>query len=262
MLAQGDGELRTGELRLGRGYGGVGLAHAAARFQAIGAPIGGELLAGEANVERTLLHLRFVIEARQIGIGVGDAGGEREPRLTCVDLRRARIRRGRRERRLVLAPQVEVEIEVERHAPGAEPALRHEFLGQAHIIALLGGVGARVQISGRERRGAGLLRHRLGLAEARGGDRHVGGVPEPLLDQCGELRIAIGGPPVIRRPGGLRRAQALLRFDALRRANRGFRTQIGNRGAARQQHRHRRRQHRAGGKSHATHRHNKPYHPV
>ena len=51
----------------------------------------------------------------------------------------------------------------------------------------------------------------LRLCESGGGDRHVGRVGQPFLDQRGQLRVAIGGPPAFARPGGVRRVQAVLR---------------------------------------------------
>ena len=225
----------AGKLRLGGRHGRVGLAHAAARFQAIHAPFRSEFLAGHPDVERALLHLCLVIEPREIGIGVGDPGGERELRLSRVNFSGPRFGRRGRQRRLVLAPQVKVQPQVQRHATCAQPSLRHEFLWQAHIVALLRGIGAGFQIGRRQRRGPRLLRDRLCLTESSGGDRHVRRVLQAFFDECRQLRIAIGHPPVIGRPDGFRRGQALPGIDALGRANCGFRPEVGYRRAARQQ---------------------------
>ena len=89
MLAQRNRHARPSQLRARRCNRRVRLAHITARFQSVLAAIGNQLLAGGPNVQRALLQFGFVIQPCQIGIGVGDARGQRQPRLLRVQLRRA-----------------------------------------------------------------------------------------------------------------------------------------------------------------------------
>ena len=89
MLAQRDRHARPSQLCARRRNRRVRLAHIAARFQPVLAAIGNQLLAGGPDVQRALLQFGFVIQPRQIGIGVGDARRQSQPRLLRVQLRRA-----------------------------------------------------------------------------------------------------------------------------------------------------------------------------
>ena len=61
MLAQFDRHARASQLRPCGCDRGVGLPHAAARFQSVLPPIRNQFLAGQADVERALLDVRLVI---------------------------------------------------------------------------------------------------------------------------------------------------------------------------------------------------------
>ncbi len=133
----------------GGGNRRIGLPHAAPRFQAVALPLRHQFLAGRPNFQCAFLDHPFIIQAGQIGIRIANAGGECQPRLLRVKARGVRFRRRRSERSPIAAPEIKVEIEVQRHLTGAKPPLGHEILWEAHIIALLRRGGRCVEIERR-----------------------------------------------------------------------------------------------------------------
>ena len=158
------------------------------------------------------------IEMQETGVGGGDRGREDQSRLCDLDLGRALLRDGGRQCGAVLAPEVELIGHVEGGGAIAVPALWQGLARNQEVVALLGlgDLGGRRHLG--QARGAGTLNLRGCGLEACLGKVEVGRVVQRLLDQRIELRVAVGAPPLIARPGrdgGRERARAAELVDFL-----------------------------------------------
>ena len=96
--------------------------------------------------------------------------------------------------------------------------MRHERLGNAVVIALLGFGDRSPSVYTGQQRGARLLSIAGGLVETCDGGVDVGRSCKPLLDQRSKLGIAITAPPIAigpRRDGRGGRRQASIGSKAL-----------------------------------------------
>ena len=220
----------SGQIGACGGQCGIGLLELGAGVEAIGDPVGHELLGRAAQSDGRIQNVALGIEAGQIGIGGGDRGGQREIGLVLLDPGGVDLRGSRGQRGPVTAPQIDVVVEIQRRLAIIFPATGEELGWDAANPALLFEIGAALRIEGGQQPGARRLRHALRHAESRGGSGGIGRTLQSLLDQSCELGIAIGVPPAVGRPcaGALSR-EALLGGDARGRAH--FRTgaEIGNR---------------------------------
>ena len=233
LRVQPDRLVGRGEIGARGGDGRIGLLELGAGIEAGGDAVGDQLLRLGAHAQCILLHPALGGEPREIGIGAGDIGREDEPRLLELDPCRFGLRCRGGEGGAVLAPQIQVEAQARGDAPAVVPALLHERGGDAVVIALLGLCGARIDPDRGQPRGTGLLGKGLGRAQPGGGGGEIGRVRQALFDQCGQLRVAIIGPPIGGRPGRSRggRGERLACGIAVARANFGPRAELRHRRA-------------------------------
>jgi hypothetical protein len=188
------------ELGLGGQRLGLGLALLALGVEAVGDAVADQLAGFLLQAHGAGGDVALGIEAGEVGVGGGDVGGEHQPRLGGVGLRRAGLGGGGGHGRAVLAPEVQLPAEVEAQEAVVVVALRHELRRDPQVVALLhlldaGGGGEVRQAGGALARGQG-----LGLAHAALGHGEGGRRGQRLVDQLGELGVAVGGPPAIAGP--------------------------------------------------------------
>ena len=219
-LAEQSGELIAGQRdqaieRVGFELGGVKLAarqaHRALVFEVGLRPALDQLGAFLADAHGVARGPLVGEELDQVGVGLGHRGGNLQTRFGLFRRGGLRLRGRRRQRRAILAEEVELVVEAGGDLARGMPAVRKIGLEggrKALVEAFLrlrhaGGSGDRgPQI------GAGDLGHRRRAAGSRRRGLEIGRVGQSLVDQLIELRVAIGLPPGVRGPVGLGRGEA------------------------------------------------------
>ncbi len=147
----------------------------------------------------------------QVGVSLGHRRGNLQARFGLFRRGGVRLRGRRRQRRAILAEEVELIIETGGDLARGMPAVRKIGLegGRKALVEAFFGLGHAGGSGNRGPQiGAGDLGHRRRAAGARRRGLEIGRVGERLVDQLVKLRIAIGFPPRVRGPVGLRRGEA------------------------------------------------------
>ena len=151
------------------------------------------------------------VERRQIGIGRGDAGGQRQPRFVEFVARRVGVRRRRRGTRRGSCPTDRGPARRSgrrrrcRSSHWGRRRRRHPVLAELRLVGGREGVDRRLAAP---RRRAGRSLPPRAAAPRR---RPRSGEPASASSiSCGKLRVAIALPPAVGRPVGARRGKRLV----------------------------------------------------
>ena len=144
MLTQRDQLTRMGQVALRGDRLGLRLADIAAVFETIGLAFGDQSFRGNTDLCCILANITGIKQPSEIGIGGGNRGGQKQPRLGLFDGGGARFGSGGGQRSVVLAPQVEIEFQIDPDSGIVLKALRQqrdELFREAIVEALLFGTG-------------------------------------------------------------------------------------------------------------------------
>ena len=170
-----------------------------------------ELAQALALGERLLRDLERGEVGLELEVGLRHGRGEDEPRGCRVGGRRARLAERRGELVAVLAPEVELVVEVERDPARVDPAAAERRRIDVVLAEALAR-HARVEIDGRVQGRARGVGEGAGGAHPRFGGAQARVARERLLDERVELRVAEHRPPVGARPVARREDPVADRF--------------------------------------------------
>ena len=172
----------------------------------------------DADFERRLQAVALGVKRSELGIGRGDAGRDRQPRLVEFVARGSGLGLGGARGGAILAPQVEVEREGDAGGAAVVPAVGDAGRGRsvscsAWTVPAL----AKASTCGFSAAPARWAKPSAARSRAEAAARS-GASAKRLLHQLGKLRIAIAPPPALGRPFGARRGKRLVGDEVARRA--------------------------------------------
>ncbi len=115
----------------------IRLAHAAAGFEAIVEALREQRCRLGAQFLRRFRGVERGVQPRELGVAGSDASRQDQARLVRIRARGHRLRSCRRERRAILAPEVELPGEIQRGPAVVVPTLRRHLARSQVVLAVL-----------------------------------------------------------------------------------------------------------------------------